>query len=93
VLYYVQKAELEFGKGGNYMAFNYAKLLGRIRECGFTQNSLAKKIGINKGTLSAKLNNQFAFTVTEMNAIRKALNIPKGEIGIYFFDEEVQKTE
>lgn len=74
------------------MAFNYAKLLGRIRECGLTQRFLAKKIGINEGTLSAKLNNQFAFTVTEMNAICKALDIPKSEIGVYFFDEKVQKN-
>lgn len=73
------------------MAFNYAKLLGRIRECGLTQRELAKKIGISEGTLSAKLNNQFAFTVTEMNSIRRVLDIQKQEIGVYFFDEKVQK--
>lgn len=67
------------------MKFNYAKLLGRIRECGFTQEQLAKAIGISKGTLSAKLNNQFYFYSKEMYDICTVLNIPIIEIGEYFF--------
>ena len=67
------------------MKFNYSKLLGRIRECGFTQAELAEVIGINKGTLSSKLNNQSSFTTAEMSAICNALNIPYKEIGVYFF--------
>ena len=69
------------------MNYNYSKLLGRIRECGFTQAELAQKIGINKGTLSAKLNNQFFFTTKEILAIGAVLNISKSEIGDYFFTE------
>lgn len=67
------------------MKFNYSKLLGRIRECGFTQETLATAIGISKGTLSAKLNNQYFFTQGEMIAICKVLNIPHKEIPLYFF--------
>ena len=67
------------------MKFNYAKLLGRIRECGFTQATLAEAIGINKGTLSAKLNNQYYFTSLEMVAICKVLNIALKDIPLYFF--------
>lgn len=67
------------------MKFNYSKLLGRIRECGFTQARLAKAIGINKSTLSAKLNNQFSFSQEEILAICKLLNIPICEIGEYFY--------
>ena len=74
------------------MAFDYSKLLGRIRECGYTQTTLAKKIGINPSTMSEKLNNKFRFSVKEIGAIRKALNIHKSEIGDYFFDEIVQKN-
>ncbi len=74
------------------MAFNYAKLLGRIRECGFTQGTLAKAIGINQGTMSEKLNNKYAFTVTEMDAICRLLEIPKSEIGVYFFHKKVQEN-
>lgn len=69
------------------MKFNYSKLRGKIRECNLTQEQLADAIDINKSTLSAKLNGQFAFTTTEMLSIGAALNIPKNEIGAYFFAE------
>ena len=67
------------------MEFNYSKLLGKMKECGFTQEQLAKAIGINKGTLSVKLNNRFSFTQEEIIAICKLLNIPVCEIGDYFY--------
>lgn len=67
------------------MKFNHSKLLGRIRECGFTQEQLAKAIGISKTTLNAKLNNQFYFQAKEMYDICVVLNIPFSEIGEYFF--------
>lgn len=67
------------------MKFNYSKLLGRMRECGFTQKQLAKAIGINKATLSLKLNNRFSFSQEEILAICKLLNIPICEIGAYFY--------
>ena len=67
------------------MKFNYSKLLGRMKECGFTQEQLAKAIGINKGTLSMKLNNRFSFSQDEILAICKVLNIPVSEIGEFFY--------
>lgn len=67
------------------MKFNYSKLLGRTRECGFTQAALADAIKISKVTLSAKLNNQYYFTQGEVIAICKVLNIPHKEIPLYFF--------
>lgn len=67
------------------MKFNYAKLLGRMRECGFTQEQLAKAIGVNKATLSLKLNNRFSFTQEEILSICKRLNVPVCEIGDYFY--------
>lgn len=67
------------------MKYNYSKLLGRIRECGLTQEQLAKAIGKNKGTISAKVNNQFSFTQEEMDDICRVLEIPNEEIGAYFF--------
>ena len=67
------------------MKFNYSKLLGRMKECGFTQEQLAKAIGINKCSLSAKLNNKFSFSQDEILAICKVLNIPVSEIGEFFY--------
>ena len=72
-------------KGGDTMKFNHSKLLGRMRECGFTQEQLAKAIGISKATLNAKLNNQFYFTAKEMYDICDVLSIPMDEIADYFF--------
>lgn len=67
------------------MKFNYSKLLGKIKECGLTHAQLAKEIGINKSTLSAKLNGKFAFSTDEVLSISKRLNIPVNEMGKYFF--------
>ena len=72
------------------MDFNYSKLLGRMKEFGFTQEMISSKIDINKGTLSAKLNNKTAFTATEIADICRLLDISKHEIGEYFFAEIVQ---
>ncbi len=67
------------------MKYNYSKLLGRIRECGFTQERLAEAIGKNKSTISAKINNQYSFTQEEMIAICKVLGVPVNEMHEYFF--------
>lgn len=67
------------------MKNNYAKLLGRIRECGLTQEQLAKAIGKNAGTLSAKLNGISSFTTREIDDICRVLDISNTQIGDYFF--------
>jgi DNA-binding XRE family transcriptional regulator len=69
------------------MKFNYSKLLGRIKECGYTQEKLAEAIQINKGTLNQKLKNKSHFTTLEMSKMCKALSISPAEIGEYFFVE------
>ncbi len=65
--------------------FDYSKLRGRMAECGITQAQLAEKIGINKCTLSVKINGQYAFGNDEIIAICKVLDIPHVEISKYFF--------
>ena len=67
------------------MQFDFSKLLGRIKEFGYTQESLAEEIGISKVTMSLKLNNKAFFTQPEIEKIRKALLIPRDEVGVYFF--------
>lgn len=67
------------------MKFNYSKLLGRMKEYGFTQAQLATAIGISKYTLNTKLNNKFSFSQDEILAICKVLNIPVCEIGEFFY--------
>jgi DNA-binding XRE family transcriptional regulator len=67
------------------MKFNYAKLLGRMRELNYTQETLAKAIGRNEGTLNAKLNNRANFTGAEIFSICEVLKIASKDIGSYFF--------
>ena len=74
------------------MEFDYSKLLGRIREFGFTQETLAKKIGITKASMSLKLNNKANFKQNEIREICKILKISDDEIGAYFFAPKVRKT-
>ena len=69
------------------MGFNHLKLRGRIKEFGFRQDELAKRIGITNSTMSAKLNNLSAFTTDEIGDLCKLLDISKHDIGIYFFAE------
>jgi transcriptional regulator with XRE-family HTH domain len=72
--------------------FDFSRLLGRIRERGFTQEGVSSSIGIASGTLSAKLNNKGNFTAPEIESISRMLGIPKDEIGAYFFTPKVQKN-
>ena len=67
------------------MKYNYSKLLGRIKECGLTQEKLAKAIGKDKSTINAKINGQSSFTQKDIDAICRVLNISNGEIIDYFF--------
>ena len=71
---------------------SYGKLLGKIKENGFTQEQLANLIGMTPGTLSMKLNNQAYFKQKEIIAISDALGIPYSDIGEYFFAREVRKN-
>ena len=72
------------------MAFDYSKLLGRIKECGFTQETLAKHIGIAESSMCLKLNNKANFRHSEIYLICKALGIGNSEIGVYFFTPKVR---
>lgn len=74
------------------MQFDYSKLLGRIKERGFTQETLAKEVGMSKTTLNLKLNNKANFTTPEIEKIRRVLLIETEEIGVYFFTPRVQKN-
>lgn len=74
------------------MEFDYSKLLGRIREYGYTQETLAKEIGVTESSMSLKLNNKAPFKQIEIRLICKILRIADREIGAYFFVPKVRKT-
>lgn len=72
--------------------FDYSKLLGRIKEYGFTQESIALEIGMSVSTISFKLNNKAFFSQKEIRKICDLLEIEIADIGIYFFVPKVQKN-
>ena len=67
---------------------NYRKLLGRIKELGYTQKTLAPLVGISEGQLSQKLQCAYAFKQTEIQRMCEYLDIPPNSIGEYFFSPE-----
>lgn len=67
--------------------FNYSKLLGRMREMGYTQEKLARAIGLNESTLNAKLNNKGYFNSYQIDKICEVLDISKKDIGVYFYSK------
>ena len=75
------------------MQFDYSKLLGRMKECGFTQETLAKHIGIAESSMCLKLNNKACFKTMEAYLICEALKITIEEIGVYFFTPKVRSVE
>jgi len=65
--------------------YDYSRLLGKMREKGFTQERLAKCISISECSLNLTLNNKRDFRQDEMIKIGEALDIPLNEFNSYFF--------
>ena len=58
-----------------------------MKELGYTQEKLAKAIGVNESTLNAKLNNKGYFSNYLIDKICEVLDISKAEIGYYFYSK------
>ena len=67
------------------LIFDYSKLIGKIREMGFTQDTLAERVGIGASTMNLKLCNKRLFKQDEILRIVEALKIAIADIPIYFF--------
>ncbi len=64
---------------------NYQKLLGRMKECGYTQAELAEKIGITSVALNNKLKGIRDFKGSEIENISVVLGISNSNLHEYFF--------
>jgi len=67
--------------------FNYAALLGLMREKNYTQDQLAKASNISLSQLSAKLKGRYPFKQTDIQNIARVLDISPKDIGRYFFTQ------
>ena len=61
-----------------------------MREMGYTQEKLARAIGLNESTLNAKLNNKGYFNSYQIDKICEVLDISKNDIGVYFYSKNTQ---
>lgn len=64
---------------------NIPKLRGKMVEMGFSVESLAAEMGIDKSTLYRKLDNGEKFTVGEAQKIKNALDLTNDEANAIFF--------
>ena len=67
---------------------NYSKLRGIICEKFRTQSAFAKAMGLNKATLSGKLNGHSQWTADEIVKGCDLLGIPLSDAHLYFFCDE-----
>lgn len=72
--------------------YDFSKLLGRIKEKGYTQEAIANAISRNSCTFSQKINNKGVFNATEIAAICGLLEIGATEIGEYFFTPKFRNS-
>lgn len=66
--------------------FHYVRLRKRMKEQRYTIKALAAKIGMDRGSLSDKLNGKVDFTQKDMISIATVLGINLEEISNYFFE-------
>lgn len=71
------------------MTFDYRKLRGKIVEKYGSQTAFVLEYGVSENTFSMKMNNKVRFTSDDIVKISEMLDIPKEEVGIYFFTQKV----
>lgn len=71
--------------------FDYSKLLGRMKEAGYTQAELANSIGCSETTLNLKLKSVREFKLSEAKKICEVLDIDIFKIAEYFFCQQTCK--
>ena len=69
--------------------YDYSKLLGRMKECGYTQDRLAKMLGISVCSLNFSLNNKRDFKQDEMLRACELLNIPTSNLPDFFYTHKL----
>lgn len=74
------------------MVFDYSKLRGKIVENFGTQQAFSRSMNFSERTLSLKLNSKISWTQPEMKLACELLDIPVGDIHLYFFTPKVQNV-
>lgn len=64
---------------------NTNKIKGRMKELGFLQSDVAKRLNLAEPTVSQKINGKRPMDLDEAKALAEMLHIDKSEFGAYFF--------
>lgn len=72
---------------------DYSKLLGKIKENGHTQKSVAEAIGISEGQFCQKFAGNYPFKQSDIQRLCDLLDIGTTDIGAYFFSPFIDKTQ
>lgn len=72
------------------MSFQYAKLIGKIKECCGSQTAFAREMGLSERTVSVKINGKVDWRQNEIAKACVILGISRAEIPLYFFNQKVQ---
>lgn len=69
---------------------NKDKLCGKMRENHFTIDSLSKKLNLSKTGLFNKIHGKKEFLCSEIQAIKKILNLNQEDFDAIFFNQNVE---
>ncbi|WP_409969567.1 DUF739 family protein [Bengtsoniella intestinalis] len=72
------------------MAYDYAKLVGRITEKYGSQATFSTAMGLSERSLSLKLNGKTGFKQPEISKACNLLELEHTDISLYFFTLKVQ---
>ncbi len=64
---------------------NTNKIKGRMKELGFVQADVAKRLKLAELTVSQKINGKRPMDLNEARALAEMLHIDNSEFGTYFF--------
>lgn len=67
--------------------FDKNKLKGKIIECGYSTEQIAKILGVNPATLYRKLAHESEFTRNEIATLKVTLNLTVQDVDDIFFAE------
>jgi transcriptional regulator with XRE-family HTH domain len=73
------------------IVYDYSKLRGKIRECGYTMEQFAAAIGISPSSLTRKIANTTDFTQSQVVRACSVLKIPYEDLEHYFFALQATK--
>lgn len=70
-----------------YHRSKFHRLRVRFAELDLSQNEAAKLAGLAESTMSSRMTGRVPFTIVEVQALCRVLDIPTDQIGAFFFED------